>query len=102
MAPILLVRGLGIRLFDTDEEATLKIEQSVQIEEYVVYAVACHNSLLFNESFERLQQFKMLNVCAFRFHQFINNMLPLSPLDSGCYGSVVRGLNFGGDYAHLY
>lgn len=89
VSPILLRCGLCVCLLNANQEAALKVEQGIQIQENVVHLVAADDALLLYQLLELLQQLQMLDVGALRLDQFIDDMLSLCSLgraNGGVYG----------------
>ena len=72
LAPILLVLGQTILLFDSDQESSLEIQQLIEVHEYVVDCITSNGSG--NLSLELLKYFKVLNVITLSAEEFFNEM----------------------------
>ena len=99
VSPILLGGGLSVCLLDTDEEAALEIEESVEVEEDVVDLVSANDALLFDELLEFLQKLEMLHVGALGLDQLFNDVFSLGALAQD--GRVVEVGGGRVDLAHL-
>lgn len=68
-------------LLHTNEEALRKIEQIVEIEEYLMAGVPSQCTCLFQFLLEGLQILKVMDVITLGLHELFEDMLPLSQFD---------------------
>lgn len=82
-SPSLVGNRHRIRGFHTDQEATLEIENGIDVEKDLVKNVSGNRALLFQRLFEVVQVFEVLNVFSLRIDQFSDNVISVAHLRAG-------------------
>ena len=75
LAPVLLLFGHLILLFNTDQKALGEIQKVVQVEENIVNGVSCQCANLLQFLLQRLQILQVMNILSFRLDQFSQYIL---------------------------
>ena len=88
--PLLSVLLGRILLFETDLESSLKLEEEIQIQEYVVYYISRQHTILFQLLLELLQILEVVDVISFRLNKFVDDLLP-NRLSLGTIGVYIGG-----------
>jgi hypothetical protein len=81
-APALRVLGHGIGRLDANKKSTLKVQNGINVEEYLVENVAGDSAFLLESLFEVVEILQILYVFAFGIDKFLDNVISVAHLQA--------------------